>query len=228
MPTTVDLDVDLLATLRPSAPFGSMPELAATKDPDAPFLSDTAWPIADRAVSTAAEFCTVVDDLADRLWAAGVRGGDVIAVVQLNHVEVEAVMCAIGKLGALPALLHSAMDPGEMLECLARLETPHVLVDRHGLAHLGGVRTAMRSLAKRVICWSETDLDWVVPAVDSARHVASPRGEDEWFVITHTSGTTGTPKLAAHSTRSLFGMVAPNVMIMRSQYSKAEIGRAHV
>ncbi len=228
MPSTVDLNTDVLATLQPSAPFGAMPGLAADKFPDAPFLTDGVWPIADRTVSTAAELAGVVEDFADRLWAAGVRAGDVIAVVQRNHVEVEAAMCAIGKIGALPALLHPSMDPGEMLECLARLGTAHVLVDTVGLGHLNGVENALRSLAARVICWSETDKDWVVPAVERGHHVARPRRDDEWFVITHSSGTTGTPKLAAHSTRSLFGMVAPNVMIMRAQYDHHDLSAKHL
>jgi acyl-coenzyme A synthetase/AMP-(fatty) acid ligase len=228
MPTTADLDIDQLAKLTPSASFGAMPGLAAERHPDAPFLADTPWPIVGRQVSTVAEFAAVVDEFADRLWAAGVRAGDLVAVVQRNHVEVEAAMCALGKLGALPALLHPAMDPGEMLECMAKLDTPHVLVDSHGLEHLSGVSRALRSLASRVISWSESELDWVVPAVERKSHSANPRGDDEWFVITHSSGTTGTPKLAAHSTRSLFGMVAPNVLIMRGQYSKADLSARHL
>jgi hypothetical protein len=85
MPSTADLNTDVLATQQPSAPFGAMPGLAVDKCPDAPFLSDAPWPIAGRTVSTAGELAGVVDDFADLLWAAGVRACDVIAVVQRNH-----------------------------------------------------------------------------------------------------------------------------------------------
>ena len=228
MPSTAELKTDDIAALRPSAAFGAAPALAAERHPDAVFAADTIWPIYGSFVSTAAELSAAVDGFADRLWAAGVRAGDTVAVIQRNHIEVEGVMCALGKIGALPALLHAAMDPGELLESIAKLQTPTVLLDSVGLERFAGSQHALRTLSKRVLTWSQDAPSWTRPIDDAIAHTANPRGEDDWFVITHSSGTTGTPKLAAHSTRSLFGMVAPNVMIMRGQYTKADLAARHL
>lgn len=226
MPDISALNLDVIP--QPTASLGVLPAVAAEKHPDTPFLSDTAWRTYDGPVRNFAEFALAIDDYADRLWAAGVRRGDVVAVVQRNHIEVEAVMCALGKIGALPALLSIGMDVGELLECFARLENPYLLVDSPGLSRLADSRHALRLLVRDVLCLEPTEEKWVVPAQDRLPHTANPRGEDEWFVITHSSGTTGAPKMAAHSTRSLFGMVAPMIMIFRDQYTSTDLNAKHL
>ncbi|WP_406423248.1 acyl--CoA ligase [Streptomyces sp. NBC_00873] len=226
MPDISALNLDVIP--QPTASLGVLPTVAAEKHPDTPFLSDTAWQTYDGPVRNFAEFAQAIDDYADRLWAAGVRNGDVVAVVQRNHIEVEAVMCALGKIGALPALLSSGMEVGELLECFARLENPYLLVDSFGLSRLTDARSALKLLVRNVLCLEPTEEKWVVPVQDRLPHVANPRGEDEWFVITHSSGTTGAPKMAAHSTRSLFGMVAPMIMIFRDQYSTDDLNAKHL
>ncbi|MER5733825.1 AMP-binding protein [Streptomyces sp. NPDC002138] len=226
MPDVSALQLDSVP--RPTAPLGVLPAIAAEKFPDTPFLSDTPWNTYGGPVATIADFARAVEDYADRFWAAGIRRGDVVAVVQRNHIEVEGVMCALGRIGALPALLSSAMESGEILECLARLESPYLLVDSYGLARLADSRHALTLLTRRVLGLEESALSWVAPVQERAAHVADPRDEDEWFVITHSSGTTGSPKLCAHSTRSLFGMVAPMIMIFRDQYSMQDLNAKHL
>jgi acyl-coenzyme A synthetase/AMP-(fatty) acid ligase len=226
MPDVSTLAVDVLP--QPSAPLGVLPEHAATRFGDSAFLSDIPWATHSGPVTTFAEFATAISALADRLYAAGIRRGDTVAVVQRNHIEVEGTMFALGRLGALPVLLSSAMDVGELLESIAKLERPKVLLDAFGIARLGDSRHALATLATQVLSWSEQRPDWTLPLQDSTPHVADPRGEDEWFVVTHSSGTTGGPKLAAHSTRSLFGMVAPMIVILRTQYGSGDLNAKHL
>jgi acyl-coenzyme A synthetase/AMP-(fatty) acid ligase len=226
MPNMTALETAALP--KPSAPLGVLPEFAAEKHGDMPFLSDLPWTTYGGIVHTVADFAVAVDDYADRLWAAGIRRDDVVAVIQRNHIEVEAVMCAVGKIGALPALLSSVMEPGELLECISRLDRPVVLVDAFGLSRLAEVATALRALAGRVVSFDESEYSWVVPAQERIRHTPSPRAADERFVITHSSGTTGGPKMAAHSTQSLFGMVAPMIMLLRAQYDGKDLTAKHL
>lgn len=226
MPDVSDLAVSVLP--QPSAPLGLLPEYAAEQFPASAFLSDLPWATYAGPVATFADFATAVSDLADRLWSAGIRRGDVVAVVQRNHIEVEGTMFALGRLGALPVLLSSAMEVGELLESVAKLDRPKVLVDAFGISRLGDSRHALAALATQVLCWAEARPDWTVPLVDRQAHVADPRGMDEWFVVTHSSGTTGGPKLAAHSSRSLFGMVAPMIVILRTQYGKGDLNAKHL
>lgn len=226
MPDISALQMD--AVPRPTAPLGMLPAVAAEKFPGVAFLSDTPWATYDGPVTNFAEFARAVEDYADRFHAAGIRRGDVVAVVQRNHIEVEGIMCALGRLGALPALLSSAMETGELLDCFARLERPYLLVDELGLAKLSALRHSVQLLTRKVLTLHAAEESWVVPALDRVAHTPDPREEDEWFVITHSSGTTGAPKMAAHSTRSLFGMVAPMVMIFRDQYSSSDLNAKHL
>lgn len=226
MPDISALKLD--AVPRPSAPLGMLPAVAAEKFPDVAFLSDTPWAGHDGPVATFGDFARAVEDYADRFHAAGIRRGDVVAVVQRNHIEVEGIMCALGRLGALPALLSSAMESGELLDCFARLDQPYLLVDPLGLSRLAPLKHAVQLLTRKVLSLHDSDESWVVPALERTAHTPDPRDEDEWFVITHSSGTTGAPKMAAHSTRSLFGMVAPMVMIFRDQYSSTDLNAKHL
>jgi acyl-coenzyme A synthetase/AMP-(fatty) acid ligase len=226
MPNTAILDTAALP--RPSAPLGVLAQLAAERHGDMPFLSDLPWTTYGGTVRNVADFAIAIDDYADRLWAAGVRRDATVAVIQRNHIEVEAVMCALGKIGALPALLSSAMEAGELLDCVARLGRPTVLLDSYGAHRLAESLHALRAIADRVVCFGEPQQPWMVQADERAAHTAAPRGADEPFVITHSSGTTGSPKLAAHSTTSLFGMVAPMIMILRGQYSATDLNAKHL
>ena len=89
-------------------------------------------------------------------WAAGIRRGDVVAVVQRNHIEVEGIMCALGRIGALPALLSSAMEVGELLDCFARLENPLPPGRRpRALARLAASRHALKLLTRSVLSLAE-------------------------------------------------------------------------
>jgi acyl-coenzyme A synthetase/AMP-(fatty) acid ligase len=226
MPDVSELAVDRLP--EPSAPLGVLPSLAAERFGDTPFLSDLPWATYDSPVRTFAEFAVAVEDHADRLWAGGIRAGDMVAVIQRNHIEVEGAMCALTRIGAVPVLLSSMMDIGELLESIAKLDQPKVLVDDFGLGRLADSQHALRLLSNRVLTWSAIAPQWTVQLGERQPHTASPRAADEWFAITHSSGTTGGPKLAAHSARSLFGMVAPMIVILKTQYSKEDLNAKHL
>jgi acyl-coenzyme A synthetase/AMP-(fatty) acid ligase len=207
--------------------MGVLPDFAAERHGDTPFLSDLPWAGYDRPVETVGQFAMAVRDYADRLWAAGIRRDDTVAVVQRNHIEIHAVLCALGRIGALPALISSAMEPAEMLECFARLSNPIVLADAKGLGRLVEVEHTVPAVAKRVLSLTPSELSWVGHAADSGTHRADPRDADEWVVVTHSSGTTGVPKLCAHSTRSLFNMVAPQIALCR-QYGSEGLAAKHL
>jgi acyl-coenzyme A synthetase/AMP-(fatty) acid ligase len=212
---------------QPSAPMGVLPDFAAERHGDTPFLSDVPWASYDGPVETVGHFAVAVLDHADRLWAAGIRRGDTVAVVQRNHIELHAALCALGRIGALPALISSAMEPAEMLDCFARLDNPYVLADSRGIARLAEVEHVLPTVVRRVLSLTPSDLAWVSHAAERAAHQANPRGADEWVVITHSSGTTGVPKLCAHSTRSLFNMVAPQIALCR-QYGSEGLAAKHL
>jgi acyl-coenzyme A synthetase/AMP-(fatty) acid ligase len=208
-----------------TASLGELPGLAAGKHGSTAFLCDLPWTAYGQPVVDISGFASAVHDYADRFWAAGVRPGDQVAVVQRNHIEVQALAYGLCRIGALPVLLSAGIVPGEIVECLTKLDTPYVVVDALTAARLHEHRDAVTAIAKRVLYLTPAggdvadgvDLSWSTPTGDRATHEPHPRGADEWAVVTHTSGTTDVPKLAAHSTSSLYGVVASQIRLSRAQ-----------
>ena len=207
----------------PAGTLGELPDLAADKHGDTAFLCDQPWRGYGAPVVDVAGFARAVHDYADRFWAAGIRAGDTVVVVQRNHIEVQALACALNRVGALPVLLSVGIEPDEIVECTARLEQPYLAVDAAGAARLAGQATALQAVTKRILFLTEggspaapaPEPSWAAPTGDRQTHKASPRGAGDWAVITHTSGTTSVPKLAAHSTDSLYGVVRSQIAASR-------------
>jgi acyl-coenzyme A synthetase/AMP-(fatty) acid ligase len=228
-----------MSNTRPAASLGELPELAAQRHGSTKFLCDAPWTAYGQSVHDVAGFAAAVRDYADRFWAAGIRHGDVVAIVQRNHIEVQAAACALSRIGALPVLLSASIDQPELLQCLAKLPSPHLVVDALGLSRLAGAADAVRQVASRVLYLTPADGEdpdaavtaigtgWLIPTADREPHQARPRPEDEWAVITHSSGTTGVPKLAAHSTQSLYGMVSVQIALQR-KYSDSSLSAKHL
>ncbi len=221
-----------------TAPLGELPDLAAARHGNTPFLSDLPWTAYGRPVTDIAGFAAATRDYADRFWAAGVRAGATVAVVQRNHIEVQALACGLSRIGALPVLLSVGIEPGELVECLARLDDPYVVVDQAGARRLRDQRDAVTGLARRV-CYltpaggpeAAGEPVWAAPTAERSAHQPRPRDDDEWAVVTHTSGTTDVPKLAAHSTRSLYGVVATQIRaqtLVSRQYGDVALSAKHL
>lgn len=207
----------------PAGTLGDLPDLAADKHGQTAFLSDQPWLGYGAPVVDVAGFARAVHDYADRFWAAGIRAGDTVVVVQRNHIEVQALACGLNRIGALPVLLSVGIEPEEIVECVGRLGQPHLAVDAAGAARLAGQAAALGGVTKRILFLTEgadpasaAEPAWAAPTGDRQAHRPSPRGEEDWAVITHTSGTTSVPKLAAHSTRSLYGVVRAQIAASRA------------
>jgi acyl-coenzyme A synthetase/AMP-(fatty) acid ligase len=198
-----------------TATLGILPEIAAERHGSTPFLADTPWSSYPHPVTDVAGFAVAVFDYADRFWAAGVRRDDTVVVIQRNHVELHAVMCALGRIGAIPVLLAPGMDIGDLLESISKFDRPIVMVDTAGLQRISRATHALRALAGKVLALDEPAEPWLLPTQERTTHTVNPRPEDDWVCITHSSGTTGVPKLAAHSSLSLFGMVSPQITLYR-------------
>ncbi|MEV3872032.1 class I adenylate-forming enzyme family protein [Streptomyces sp. NPDC049906] len=146
----------------------------------------------------------LVRTTASRLAAAGVRPGDRVALVKDNHWDYDLLACAVVRLGAVPAQLSDRLDDDALAVLLTRLAPAALVTTVDVLA-----RCPARTVPIRVT------VDGPAPA---ATHLAAldPTGpcdpvrrhDDEPLVIHHTSGTTGTPKLVVHSTRTLVHKLA--------------------
>jgi acyl-coenzyme A synthetase/AMP-(fatty) acid ligase len=144
------------------------------------------------------------------LSAAGTHRGDRVAIVKPNHWDYDLLACAAVRIGAVPAKLSGHLPPESLAVLLARLD-PAVLVTTADI--LAAARDAgldLTTLSRVTVDLTGTDRHAL--AVTELRGHASPAPvlprDGDPLVIMHTSGTTGLPKLVAHSTGTIIGALA--------------------
>src|SRR5215470_2874615 len=131
--------------------LGIVPETAAAKNGSTPLIFDhdlDILPDAGRRL-TVAELAAHVDDLAGRLWAAGVRPGERIAIHKSANFDVWVLATAAERIGAVPVMLAPALDGVTVGALLGRLRRPHLLTDVHKLDALADV--PLTNVTRRVI-----------------------------------------------------------------------------
>jgi acyl-coenzyme A synthetase/AMP-(fatty) acid ligase len=185
--------------------LGILPETTAARDPSTLLTLDhdlDVLPEAGRRL-TVAELACHVDDLAGRLWAAGVRPGESIAIYKAANFDVWVLATAAARIGAVPVMLSPALDGATVGALLSRLDQPHLLSDVHKLDAMADV--PVTDLTKRLII-----VTGCRPGAASLTELAGAprvqpvfRASEEPAMITHTSGTTGLPKLIVHTPRTM-------------------------
>lgn len=157
-----------------------------------------AW---DRTANQTAHF------LRERL---GVRRGDRVAMLSMNNVETLDLWFACGKLGAIFTPLNHRLTAGELGQYLAAT-TPDVLVYGPEFAHASEALRRETSFVPRTFVALRgasrargDDVDFA--GRDAATDRSPPSiqiGWDEPWVLCGTGGTTGTPKAAMLTYRSI-------------------------
>jgi acyl-coenzyme A synthetase/AMP-(fatty) acid ligase len=209
--------------------LGIVPETAAARNSSTLLTLDhdlDILPEAGRRL-TVAELAGHVDDLAGRLWAAGVRPGEHIVIHKTANFDVWVLATAVSRIGAVPVMLSPALDGATVGALLGRLDQPSLLTDVHKLDVLADVPLA--DLTKRVITVTGSR-----PGAASLTELAgSPRiqpvfqAPEEPALITHTSGTTGLPKLVVHTPRSMRTRLRPQWWLL-SLMRKRETVAIHI
>ncbi|MFL6129443.1 MAG: AMP-binding protein [Mycobacteriales bacterium] len=157
-----------------------------------------------------AGWAALVDEAAAALYAAGVRPWDRVAILKRNHLDVALLACAAARLGAVPAQLSGSYGPDVAATLLARLDRPFLVTDAEHRARCGiDPDLVARLTAGTVSVDDPGDRTDLVP-LDSLRGAPPAptrlRAGDEPMVVTHTSGTTGIPKLVVHCADSAYAL----------------------
>jgi len=137
------------------------------------------------------------------LAKAGIERGSVVGIVKRNHCDTALLAASAARMGAIPALLSPILSPEETRSLIKRLNPAYVIADNVGLRNCGDVLRRSRSIRTIAIerCPSYgIGLDALRNACPVPSNVAAPEAP---MVITHTSGTTGVPKLVVHSARTI-------------------------
>ncbi|MCQ9182693.1 acyl--CoA ligase [Streptomyces sp. IBSBF 2953] len=149
----------------------------------------------------------LVDELSGRLWAAGVRPSERVAVHKTDNVDIVLLTCAISRIGAVPALLSPGLAGPVVEQLLERLGKPWLITDRARLeGPLRGVGTSVRRILSVDDAPGAEPLEQYAGAEPPAPVRLHPR---EPALITHSSGTTGVPKLAVHCPNAMWNRLVP-------------------
>ncbi|MFD4634793.1 AMP-binding protein [Streptomyces sp. NPDC058284] len=186
--------------------LGLLPEMAAAVNGSTPLTLDhdlDALPAVGRRL-TVAEFARAVDELAARLWAAGVRPDEHLVIHKRANADIWMLGAAASRIGAVPVMLSPALDPATVGALTERVGRPSLLTDAPTLDSLRQAGIALTGLTRRVIIVAgERSGAHALDALAGAPRVRPVvRPLDEAAVITHTSGTTGLPKLVVHTPRT--------------------------
>ncbi|MCD0448191.1 AMP-binding protein [Actinocorallia sp. API 0066] len=184
--------------------IGLLPEMAAAVNPATPIDLDhdlDVLPEAGRRL-TVSQLADHVDDLAARLWAAGVRPDEYVVIHKSANADGWVLAAATSRVGAVPVLLSPGLDAVTVGALMRRVGRPSLLTDAPKLDALAELPLA--ELAERVLIVAGDR-----PGARSLGELAgAPRVRpvvrpiDAPAVITHTSGTTGIPKLVVHTPRT--------------------------
>jgi acyl-coenzyme A synthetase/AMP-(fatty) acid ligase len=158
---------------------------------------------------TLTEIADLVDDMASRLWSVDVRPGDRVVVYKKHGFDISLLACAIVRIGAVPVLLSPQLDGSTVAELVRRVDRPYLVTDQEKLD--GTLPASVFELTKRVLLTSGSHAGGTelrsLAAVRRVPAVTMP--PDHPTLVTHTSGTTGTPKLAVHTGRTFQARYRP-------------------
>ncbi len=155
---------------------------------------------------------SVVETVHARLAHARIGAGDRVAIVRRNSFDTVILACAVARLGAIPALISPRVPAAAVGELLGRLGQPTVISDQQTLASLELAPDDERIAQLLTIGPSERTADLLEIAAGTPPPPCR-RAPGEPLCITHTSGTTGPPKLVLHSSRSLMAQVKPQLLL---------------
>ncbi|MFE3827918.1 class I adenylate-forming enzyme family protein [Streptomyces sp. NPDC059092] len=178
--------------------------------------------------ATVAEVAELVAEQASRLWEARVRPGEHVVVHTSDTFDITLLACAISRVGAVPVLLSPQLDGDTVAELMRRADRPHLVTDPATLE--GSLPGTVFDLAGSVLLTSGHH-DRAVSLADltGVRRVAPvTMPPDHPTLITHTSGTTGLPKLAVHTGRTLQARYRPQRLAVEPIVRKRETIAMHV
>jgi len=151
-----------------------------------------------------------VKNTAAGLHAAGVRPGDRVAVYKENHFDCLLLAAAGIRIGAIPVMLSGLLPSDSVRPLLQRVEPKLLVSNQRLLEEKGSDGSRLSSFAERTLSLDGGVSNAIALAdvLEGPDPTPVPRGDDELMMLTHTSGTTGIPKLIMYTPEKLQGQMA--------------------
>lgn len=180
--------------------LGLVVEQNAERTPSAPMV------VFEGRTTSWSEFNALANRLAHFLEAQGVSRGDTVAVLMDNRVENLAAITALGKLGAVAAMINTHLTEHPLVHCITVVESKAVLFGTELAEPLRDVKEALVAAgcetflaipdvgAEEIPAWA-TGFDAADASLNSANLPITREiklRELAYFIF--TSGTTGMPK----------------------------------
>lgn len=181
--------------------LGTFPALAAAVGPGTRVVLDHDLEILPELgrEQTAASLADAVADLSARLAAAGVGPDEHVAIYKHANADTWMLACAVSRLGSVPVMLSPSLTAPVVKELLGRLDRPTLVADPGRAASLS---SAPPDLVRQLITTTGDGLRSLTNLDGAPRVAPVTRSIDADAVVTHTSGTTGVPKLVVHTART--------------------------
>ena len=163
---------------------------------------------------TVTEIADLIADHAAGLAEAAVLPGDYVVVHKSDGFDITLLACIICRAGAIPVLLSPKLDGATVAELMERVGRPHLVTDQAKLVNsLPDV--VFERAATVLLASGEYERAAPLRRRNAGAHwQAITQPADRPTLITHTSGTTGTPKLAVHTGRTLQARYRPQAAVV--------------
>ncbi|MFE7659726.1 transmembrane-type terpene cyclase [Streptomyces celluloflavus] len=131
-----------------------------------------------------------------------------------NHFDMVLLAAGVARIGAVPVMIAPA-NSLEAVRTMVERAAPRLLITGPGLlsrAAEAGVELADRSV--RIVRVGPEGTGAAVPLDELRGGATAPvrlGGDDDLVVATHTSGTTGVPKLVLHTANTAIGRIPPRM-----------------
>ncbi|NYI99067.1 acyl-coenzyme A synthetase/AMP-(fatty) acid ligase [Streptomonospora nanhaiensis] len=210
--------------------LGTLFDRAAARHPASPVILDHDLDIAPETGRrpSLTELARVVADAASRLWSVRVRPGDYVVVHKSDNFDISLLACAIARIGAIPVMLSAKLDGDTVAQLIRRVDNPYLLTDQAKLET--ELPAEVFDTCRTVLLVSGT----YEGAVSLASLAGAPRVRPVEMppshptLITHTSGTTGLPKLAVHTGHTFQARYRPQATIVGAAVRRSEPVAVHV
>ncbi|MER0245284.1 class I adenylate-forming enzyme family protein [Streptomyces sp. HSW2009] len=206
-----------MSRIRATLALATAPQEAARRHPGVPIHLDQPLDLFPEAgdVLDFADFAKLVDRTATLLAGAGVLPGNRVLIAKRANFDVILLAFACARAGAVPVLTHADAGPAALGLHVRRGEPAAIITDAEteatgafdGVPHRMPVRLYVGKPGRFGGCVQDQ------PAGELPSLLVPPRDAPQ--LVTHSSGTTGVPKLVLHSVESFAGHVRPQVNFLR-------------